>query len=126
MALGGLGAAVGRAVAPQHLRRAVAEEMLDIELAGVVGDGPGGERVPKAVGVNARDARGPAEASQQQVQAVAETERVRSQTEVLYTVPLFWEVWPSSPRLLGRFPYGAGRDGNATADDHAIDVPRCS
>ena len=40
MPLRGLGAAVGRAVAPHHLRGAVAEQVLDIELAGVVGDGP--------------------------------------------------------------------------------------
>ena len=65
MTLGGLGAAVRGAVTPHHLRGAVAEQVLDIELAGVVGDGPGGARVPEAMGVDARDARGPAEPAQQ-------------------------------------------------------------
>ena len=70
MAFRGLGAAVRRAVAPHHLRRTVPEQVLHIELAGVVRDGPGGERVPEAVGVDARDARGPAEASQQLLEPV--------------------------------------------------------
>ena len=51
MAFSGLGAAVGRAVAPHHLRRAVPEQVLAIELACVVRDGSGGERVAEAVGV---------------------------------------------------------------------------
>ena len=44
--------------------------MLDIELAGVVGDGPGGERVPEAMSVHLGDAGGPAEASQQLLEPV--------------------------------------------------------
>ena len=50
-----LGAAIGRAVAAHHVGGAVAEQMLDIELAGVVGDPPGGEGVPEAMGVDAGD-----------------------------------------------------------------------
>ena len=65
MALGGLGAAVGGAVAPHHLRGAVAEEVLHIEFAGVVRDSPGGERVAEAMGVHLGDAGVAAEAAQQ-------------------------------------------------------------
>ena len=65
MAHGHLGAAAGGGIAADHAGRAAADEVWDIEFAGVVGDGPGGARVAEAVGVDARDARGPAEASQQ-------------------------------------------------------------
>ena len=51
MALGRLGAAIGGAVAAHHVGGAVPEEMLDIEFAGVVGDGPGGEGMAEAVGM---------------------------------------------------------------------------
>ena len=70
MALGRLGAAIGRAVAAHHLRGAVAEQVLDIELARVMGDSPGGERVAEAMGMDARDARGPAELAQQLLEPV--------------------------------------------------------
>ena len=65
VARGGLGTAVGGAVAAHHVRGAVAEQVLDIELARVMGDSPGGERVAEAMGMDARDVGGPAEASQQ-------------------------------------------------------------
>ena len=58
VALGGLGAAIGRAVAAHHLRGAVAEQVLDIEFARVMGDSPGGERVPAAMGVHLGDVGG--------------------------------------------------------------------
>ena len=61
MARGGLGAAVGGTVAAHHLRGAVAEQVLDIELARVVGDGPGGEGVAEAVSVHGGDTRRVAE-----------------------------------------------------------------
>ena len=50
MARGRLGAAIGRAVTAHHVGGAVAEQVLDIELAGVVGDRPGGEGVVEAMG----------------------------------------------------------------------------
>ena len=64
MAFSGLGAAVGRAVATHHLRRAVPEQVLAIELACVVRDGSGGERVAEAVGVEPSYAGVPAEPAQ--------------------------------------------------------------
>ena len=70
VALGCLGAAVGRAVASHHVWGAMAEQVLDIELARVMRDGPGGERVAEAVGVHPRDARGPAEPAQQLLEPV--------------------------------------------------------
>ena len=70
MALGGLGTAVGGGIAAHHLRRTVPEQVLDIDLARVVGDSPGGEGVPEAMGMDARDARGPAKASQQLLESV--------------------------------------------------------
>ena len=70
MALGGLGAAVGGAVAAHRIGRAVPEEVLDIELPGVVGDGPGGERVAEAVGVHFGDPGFAAEGAQADLEAV--------------------------------------------------------
>ena len=70
VAFRGLGAAVRGAVTAHHLRGAVAEQVLDIDLPRVVGDGPGGERVPKAVGMDARHAGGPAEPAQQLLEPV--------------------------------------------------------
>ena len=70
VALGGLGAAIGGAVAPHHVGRTVAEQMLDVELAGVVGDGPRRERVAEAVGVHLWDAGVAAERAQADLEAV--------------------------------------------------------
>ena len=64
VAFGGLNAAVGHAVTPHHLRRAVAEQVLDIEFARVVGDRPGGEGVAEAMRVDPPDAGGAAEPAQ--------------------------------------------------------------
>lgn len=70
MALSRLGAAIGGAVAAHHVGGAVAEEVLHIELARIVGDRPGGEGVPEAMGMDARDARGPAQPPQQLLEPV--------------------------------------------------------
>jgi hypothetical protein len=43
---------VGRGVAPDHVGRGVAEQSLDVELARVLFDRPGGEGVSEAVGVD--------------------------------------------------------------------------
>lgn len=51
MPLGRLGAVVGGAVAPHHVRGAVAEQVLDIEIARVMGDGLGREGVAEAMGM---------------------------------------------------------------------------
>ena len=64
MTRGRLGAAIGRAVAAHHVGGAVAEQVLDIALPRVVGDGPGGEGVAEAMGMDPGDARGPAEPPQ--------------------------------------------------------------
>lgn len=61
MALRRLGAAIGGAVAAHHVGRAVAEQVLDIELTRIVSDGPGGEGVAEAVGVHLGDAGLPPE-----------------------------------------------------------------
>ena len=65
MALSCLGAAVGGAVTAHHVGGAVAEEVLDVELARVVGDGPGGEGVPEAMGMDPRNPRSFAQPPQQ-------------------------------------------------------------
>lgn len=51
MPLGRLGAVVGGAVAAHHVRGAVAEQVLDIEIARVMGDGLGREGVAEAMGM---------------------------------------------------------------------------
>ena len=48
----------------------MAEQVLDIEFAGVVSDGPGGEGVAEAMGMDPGDARGPAEPAQQLLEPV--------------------------------------------------------
>jgi hypothetical protein len=57
VALRGLGAAVGGAVAAHHIGRAMPEQVLDVELAGVVRERPGGEGVAEAVGMDLGDPR---------------------------------------------------------------------
>lgn len=53
--LGGLLGVVGGGVAAEHGRGGVAEEELDIDLAGLLFDGPGGEGVTKAMRVDLGD-----------------------------------------------------------------------
>ena len=55
MVLGGLFGAIGRGVAAEHLGPRMPQQMLDIDLARLVGDGPGGEGVAEAVGVHLGD-----------------------------------------------------------------------
>ena len=55
MAHGRLGTAVGGGIAADHVGRTAAEEVCDIELAGVVGDGASRERVAESVGVHLGD-----------------------------------------------------------------------
>ena len=57
MPLGRLGAVVGGAVAAHHVRCAVAEQVLDIEIARVMGDGLGREGVAEAMGMTPGDPR---------------------------------------------------------------------
>ena len=72
------------------------EEVLDIQLAGVVGDRPGGESVPEAVGMDPWDSRGFAQPPQELLESVGpephagmeppvaggEEERTRGRTSV--------------------------------------------
>ena len=57
MALRCLDTAVGGAVAAHHIGGAVAEEVLNIQLSGIVGDRPGGEGMPEAMGMDLGDPR---------------------------------------------------------------------
>ncbi|MDP2857245.1 MAG: hypothetical protein Q8P50_04620 [Bacillota bacterium] len=52
MSLGSLFRVVGGGVAAEHGWGGVAEEELDVYLAGLLFDGPGGEGVAEAVGVD--------------------------------------------------------------------------
>ena len=52
MAFCRLGAAVGGAVTAHHLGGAVPEQVLDIQLTRIVGDRPGGEGMPEAMGMD--------------------------------------------------------------------------
>ena len=70
MSHGGLLAAIGGAVAAHHVRRAVPEQVLHIELAGVLGDRPGGERVAEAVRVHLGDPAFPAERAEADLDAI--------------------------------------------------------
>lgn len=70
MPLRRLGAAVGGAVAPHPVGRALAEQVLDVQLARLVGDRPGGEGMAEAMGMDPGDSRGSAQPPQQLLEPV--------------------------------------------------------
>ena len=70
MALRRLGAAVGGAVAAHHVGGAVAEEVLDVQFARVVGDGPGGKGVAEAMGMDPGNAGSPAQPPQELLEPI--------------------------------------------------------
>ena len=70
MAAGGVLGAVAGGVAAHHLGAGVAEQVLDVEFAGVLLDGPGGEGMAKAVGVAAGHVGGASAAAEQLLEAV--------------------------------------------------------
>ncbi len=57
MSLGCLFGAVTRSVATHHLRPGVSEEVLDVNLTGILLDRPGGECVAEPVRVDSGDSR---------------------------------------------------------------------
>ena len=77
-----LSAAVGGAVAAHHIGGTVAEQMLDIEFAGVVGDRPGGEGMPEAMGMDPRDARSFAQPPQELLEPVGPEPHARLEPPV--------------------------------------------
>ena len=65
-----LRAAIGGAVAAHHVRRGMTEQVLHVELAGVVFDRLGCEGVPKAMRMDLVDAGPPAQSAQHLLDAV--------------------------------------------------------
>ena len=70
VAAGGVLGAVAGGVAAHHLGAGVAEQVLDVEFAGVLLDGPGREGMAKAVGVAAGHVGGASAAAEQLLEAV--------------------------------------------------------
>ena len=70
LAAGGVLDAVAGGVAAHHLGAGVAEQVLDVEFAGVLLDGPGREGIAKAVGVAAGHVGGASAAAEQLLEAV--------------------------------------------------------
>ena len=112
MMLGGLLGTVGRGVAAEHLGPRMPEQMLDIDLARLVGDGPSGERVAEAVGVHLRDAGGAPASTEQLFEAIGLEPGVRIEATVA-------GVHKQGPRRLAA-DRGVGGERGGLSDKAAV------
>ena len=63
---------VGSGVSADHVWRGVTQEVLDVQLAGILLDRPGGKSVSEAMGMDLRDARLPAESAEHLLDGVGQ------------------------------------------------------